>query len=69
MLLTLQATALVNEAYLRLVDEEHRHVESRSQFFAVAAQAMRRNPHRPRAAEALGEAGRRGGPCAFPGIS
>jgi RNA polymerase sigma factor (TIGR02999 family) len=39
---TLQATALVNEAYLRLVDEEHRHVENRSQFFAVAAQAMRR---------------------------
>lgn len=39
---TLQATALVNEAYLRLVDEEHRHVANRSQFFAVAAQAMRR---------------------------
>lgn len=39
---TLQATALVNEAYLRLVDEEHRHVENRSQFFAVVAQAMRR---------------------------
>ena len=32
----------MNEAYLRLVDEEHRHVENRSQFFAVAAQAMRR---------------------------
>ena len=39
---TLQATPLVNEAYLRLVDEEHRHVENRSQLFAVAAQAMRR---------------------------
>lgn len=39
---TLQATALVNEAYIRLVDEEHRHIENRSQFFAVAAQAMRR---------------------------
>lgn len=39
---TLQATALVNEAYLRLVDAEYRHIEKRSEFFAVAAQAMRR---------------------------
>lgn len=39
---TLQATALVHEAYLRLVDRKHQHIETRSQFFAVAAQAMRR---------------------------
>lgn len=38
---TLQATALVNEAYLRIVDAKHRHFENRSEFFAVAARAMR----------------------------
>ena len=39
---TLQATALVNEAFLRLCGRERVHVEARVQFFAVAAQAMRR---------------------------
>lgn len=39
---TLQATALVNEAFLRLSGRERVHVEARMQFFAVAAQAMRR---------------------------
>jgi RNA polymerase sigma-70 factor, ECF subfamily len=39
---TLQATALVNEAFLRLSGREHVHVEARVQFFAIAAQAMRR---------------------------
>jgi RNA polymerase sigma-70 factor, ECF subfamily len=39
---TLQPTALVHEAYLRLVDQTRTQWESRSQFFAVAAQAMRR---------------------------
>lgn len=39
---TLQATALVNEAFLRLSGRERVHVEARVQFFAVAAQAMRR---------------------------
>ena len=40
---TLQATALVHEAYLRLVDEEQaRHWNSRGHFFAAAAEAMRR---------------------------
>jgi RNA polymerase sigma-70 factor, ECF subfamily len=39
---TLQPTALVHEAYLRLVDQTHAQWESRSQFLAVAAQAMRR---------------------------
>jgi RNA polymerase sigma factor (TIGR02999 family) len=39
---TLQTTALVHEAYLRLVDQRHAGWESRTQFFAVAAQVMRR---------------------------
>ncbi len=39
---TLQPTALVNEAYLRLVDQERMHWKSRAHFFAIAAQIMRR---------------------------
>jgi RNA polymerase sigma factor (TIGR02999 family) len=40
---TLQATALVHEAYLRLVDQEQaQHWNSRAHFFAAAAEAMRR---------------------------
>src|SRR5215467_6477314 len=39
---TLQATALVHEAYLRLVDESARHWDSRGHFFAAAAESMRR---------------------------
>jgi RNA polymerase sigma factor (TIGR02999 family) len=39
---TLQTSALVNEAYMRLVDYEHMRWQSRAHFFAVAAQAMRR---------------------------
>lgn len=39
---TLQTTALVNEAYLRLVDAAHTNFQSRIHFFAVCAQAMRR---------------------------
>lgn len=38
---TLQATALVNEAYLRLADQTSPSIINRSHFFAVAAQAMR----------------------------
>ena len=38
---TLQTTALVNEAYLRLADQTHPSFTNRSHFFAVAAQAMR----------------------------
>ena len=38
----LQTTALVNEAYLRLVDYKRMHWQDRAHFFAVAAQAMRR---------------------------
>jgi RNA polymerase sigma-70 factor, ECF subfamily len=39
---TLQATALVNEAYLRLVDSSRVRWQSRAHFLAVAAQLMRR---------------------------
>jgi RNA polymerase sigma-70 factor, ECF subfamily len=37
----LQTTALVHEAYLRLVDQPQASYETRSHFFAVAAQVMR----------------------------
>ncbi|MGE3164001.1 MAG: sigma-70 family RNA polymerase sigma factor [Planctomycetota bacterium] len=40
--LTLQATALVHEAYLRLVNEGREHWENRAHFFSAAAEAMRR---------------------------
>jgi RNA polymerase sigma factor (TIGR02999 family) len=40
---TLEATALVHEAYLRLVDtDKAQHWNSRGHFFAAAAEAMRR---------------------------
>ena len=39
---TLGATALVNEAYLRLVDQNSVDWESRSHFFGIAARQMRR---------------------------
>jgi RNA polymerase sigma factor (TIGR02999 family) len=40
---TLQATALVHDAYIRLVDvEKAQHWNSRGHFFAAAAEAMRR---------------------------
>lgn len=39
---TLQTTALVNEAYVRLVDAAHTNFQDRIHFFAVCAQAMRR---------------------------
>lgn len=40
---TLQATSLVHDAYLRLVDvEKAQHWDSRGHFFAAAAEAMRR---------------------------
>jgi len=37
----LQTTALVHEAYLRLVDQQRATYQSRTHFFAVAAQVMR----------------------------
>lgn len=39
---TLQATALVNEAYMRLVDQREVHWQNRAHFFGIAAQMMRR---------------------------
>jgi RNA polymerase sigma factor (TIGR02999 family) len=39
---TLQPTALVHEAYLRLVDQKEVHWQNRSHFFGIAAQQMRR---------------------------
>lgn len=39
---TLQTTALVHEAYLKLIDQRDARWQNRSHFFAIAAQAMRR---------------------------
>ena len=39
---TLQTTAVLHEAYLRLVDRPRIHWESRAQFFGIAARGMRR---------------------------
>jgi RNA polymerase sigma-70 factor, ECF subfamily len=39
---SLQTTALVNEAYMRLVDYRRMHWQNRAHFMAAAAQAMRR---------------------------
>jgi RNA polymerase sigma-70 factor, ECF subfamily len=39
---TLQTSALVNEAYLRLIDYKDMNWQNRAHFFAMAAQAMRR---------------------------
>ena len=39
---TLQTSALINEAYLRLAEHKNMRWQNRAHFFAVAAQAMRR---------------------------
>ena len=39
---TLQTTALVHEAYLKLIDQKDTRWQNREHFFAIAAQAMRR---------------------------
>src|SRR5215204_323517 len=39
---TLQATALVNEAYMRLIDSSRVNWQNRTHFFAICAQLMRR---------------------------
>jgi RNA polymerase sigma factor (TIGR02999 family) len=39
---TLQPTALVNEAYLKLVDQRHAKWQNRAHFFGISAQLMRR---------------------------
>jgi len=38
---TLQTTALINEAYVKLVNQKEKHWKNRAHFFGVAAQAMR----------------------------
>ena len=38
---TLQTTALIHEAYLKLADQKEKRWENRAHFYAVAAQAMR----------------------------
>ncbi len=57
---TLQPTALVHEAYLRLVGQVHVPQQNRSQFYGVAAQTMRRilvdHARRHRAAKRPGAA-------------
>ena len=56
---TLQTTALINEAYLKLLNTEHPRWQNRAQFYGVAAIIMRRiltNYARDRAAK------KRGGP-------
>ena len=39
---TLQPTALVNEAYLKLIDTRHVHWQDRAHFFAMSSRVMRR---------------------------
>jgi RNA polymerase sigma-70 factor, ECF subfamily len=39
---TLQTSALVNEAYMRLIDQKHVQWQNRAHFFGIAAQLMRR---------------------------
>ena len=39
---TLQTTALVNEAYVRLVDQRNLHWKNRAHFFSIASRLMRR---------------------------
>jgi RNA polymerase sigma-70 factor (ECF subfamily) len=39
---TLQATALIHEAYLRLIDQRRKDWQNRAHFYGVAAQVMRR---------------------------
>src|SRR5919202_206256 len=39
---TLQTTGLINESYVRLVDQKNVHWANRSHFFAISAQIMRR---------------------------
>ena len=60
---TLQPTALVNEAYLRLVGQQRLDWQSRGHFFAIASREMRRvlvdHARRRRAAKRDGFAGQR----------
>jgi len=57
---TLQATALLNELYLRLIGGAVVEWQDRAHFLAVAAQQLRRIPGGSRSGEAGAEARRRG---------
>jgi RNA polymerase sigma factor (TIGR02999 family) len=57
---TLQTTALVHEAYVKLIDQRDARWQNRAHFFAIAAQAMRRiliDSARKHAADKRGGAG------------
>ena len=59
--MTLQTTALVHEAYMKLIDQHSVDFKNRSQFFALSAQAMRRillDSARARVAEKRGSGGK-----------
>src|SRR5579864_2544389 len=57
---TLQTTALINEAYLRLVDLKNIQWQNRAHFFALCARLMRRIPGGFCPLPPLRKAGRRG---------
>src|SRR2546423_14982911 len=56
---TLQPTALVNEAYLKLIDQKSARWQNRAHFYGVAAQLMRRDLGRPAPPQ---QAAKSGGP-------
>lgn len=59
--ITLQTTALVHEAYLKLIDQRSVSFQNRAQFFALSAQAMRRillDNARSRMADKRGKGGK-----------
>ena len=58
---TLQPTALVHEAYLRLVDGARIDWKSRAQFYGIAARVMPPGSRRSRPAQGSGQARRSGG--------
>ena len=61
---TLSATALVHEAYLRLVGDQH--FDGQGHFFAAAAEAMRRILVKPRAGPRAAQASRRASAARLP---
>src|SRR5262245_60928195 len=63
---TMQTTALIHEAYLRLIDADCVRLENRAHFFAAAARVMRQvlvDLARERGSRKRGGAARRGGGC------
>lgn len=53
---TLSSTALVHEAYMRLVDQRNVQWQNRNQFFGLASELIRRDPGGSCARTAHGEA-------------